>query len=91
MPSRRASLLWSSEHNDTPHGPLSCSRLWAPKRSLLPTTSAANGSANGSANGGAHGIIGMRERATLLGGRLETAAEHGTFRLRAWLPHPPAP
>jgi signal transduction histidine kinase len=37
--------------------------------------------------GGGHGIVGMRERATLLGGTLDAAAEHGTFRLRAWLPH----
>lgn len=36
--------------------------------------------------GGAHGIVGMRERAMLLGGRLEAAAEHGVFRLYAWLP-----
>ncbi|MEV4543934.1 sensor histidine kinase [Micromonospora echinaurantiaca] len=34
-----------------------------------------------------HGIVGMRERATLLGGTLETAAEQGEFRLRARLPY----
>lgn len=39
-----------------------------------------------SSGGGAHGIVGMRERATLLGGRLETAVENGMFRLHAWLP-----
>ncbi|MFC0531892.1 sensor histidine kinase [Phytohabitans kaempferiae] len=37
--------------------------------------------------GGGHGIVGMRERATLLGGTLDAAAEHGTFRLHAHLPH----
>ena len=42
---------------------------------------------NGSSPGGAHGIVGMRERVTLLGGRLEVAAHHGLFRLYAWLPH----
>lgn len=36
-------------------------------------------------NGG-HGIIGMRERATLLGGTLETLADQGIFRLHARLP-----
>lgn len=33
-----------------------------------------------------HGIIGMRERATLLGGSFEAGADHGTFRLSALLP-----
>jgi signal transduction histidine kinase len=35
---------------------------------------------------GGHGIVGMRERATLLGGTLETTEDAGTFRLRARLP-----
>jgi signal transduction histidine kinase len=35
---------------------------------------------------GGHGIIGMRERATLLGGTLRAHAEHGTFQVRARLP-----
>jgi signal transduction histidine kinase len=37
--------------------------------------------------GGGHGITGMRERANLLGGRLEAAAEGGEFRVRAQLPY----
>jgi signal transduction histidine kinase len=37
-------------------------------------------------NGG-HGIVGMRERASLLGGTLHAGAAHGVFRLRAVLPH----
>ncbi len=37
-------------------------------------------------SGGGHGIVGMRERATLLGGTLHTHAGHGTFRLHARLP-----
>jgi signal transduction histidine kinase len=37
--------------------------------------------------GGGHGIVGMRERATLLGGTLDAAAERGVFRLHAHLPH----
>jgi signal transduction histidine kinase len=44
------------------------------------------GRAAGDATRG-HGIIGMRERAALLGGTLEAAAEHGTFRLHAVLPY----
>lgn len=42
---------------------------------------------NGSAPGGGHGIVGMRERATVLGGTLETQAGNGTFRLHARLPY----
>jgi signal transduction histidine kinase len=36
---------------------------------------------------GGHGIIGMRERATLLGGSLDAGARDGYFRLRAHLPY----
>lgn len=48
---------------------------------------AGNGTTPAATANGTHGVVGMRERASLLGGRLETAAEHGTFRLHAWLPH----
>jgi len=35
------------------------------------------------------GLLGLTERATLSGGRLEHGLdEHGQFRLRAWLPWP---
>ena len=34
-----------------------------------------------------HGVVGMRERAALLGGRLEAGAENGTFRVHAVLPY----
>jgi signal transduction histidine kinase len=37
-------------------------------------------------NGG-HGLIGMRERATLLGGRLDADRANGDFRVRARLPY----
>ncbi|MEN3359187.1 MAG: hypothetical protein V7637_3169 [Mycobacteriales bacterium] len=36
---------------------------------------------------GGHGIVGMRERATLLGGTLHAGAADGVFRLSAVLPH----
>jgi signal transduction histidine kinase len=42
---------------------------------------------NGSGPGSGHGIVGMRERASLLGGTLSAEQDHGTFRLRARLPH----
>lgn len=36
-----------------------------------------------------HGIVGMRERAALLGGRLSTEADDGVFRVEAELPYTP--
>jgi signal transduction histidine kinase len=36
---------------------------------------------------GRHGLVGMRERAVLLGGWLEAASENGTFRVHAVLPY----
>ncbi|HZD71021.1 MAG TPA: histidine kinase [Actinomycetes bacterium] len=38
-------------------------------------------------SGGGHGLIGMRERATLLGGALDAERANGAFRLRARLPY----
>jgi signal transduction histidine kinase len=43
--------------------------------------------AAGGAGGEGHGLVGMRERAALLGGTLETATSNGHFRLRARLPY----
>jgi signal transduction histidine kinase len=37
--------------------------------------------------GGGHGLIGMRERATLLGGSLDADRANGSFRLHAVLPY----
>jgi signal transduction histidine kinase len=37
--------------------------------------------------GGGHGIVGMRERASILGGSLRAEADNGLFRLQARLPH----
>ena len=36
---------------------------------------------------GGHGIVGMRERASLLGGTLEASASGGLFEVRAGLPY----
>ena len=48
-----------------------------------------NGAPSGSSVAGGHGLIGMRERAALYGGRLETASGNG-FTVRAVLPVAPA-
>jgi signal transduction histidine kinase len=39
------------------------------------------------APGGGHGIVGMRERALLVGGSLEAGSEDGVFRVHAKLPY----
>jgi len=39
------------------------------------------------AAGGGHGIVGMRERAALLGGNLQSSAADGVFRIDARLPY----
>ncbi len=50
------------------------------------------GSVNGSAErGGGHGIVGMRERAVLLGGGLEAGPAGSEFRVLARLPYDAAP
>jgi signal transduction histidine kinase len=43
--------------------------------------------AGGETVAGGHGILGMRERAALLGGRLETGRDRGSFHVRARLPY----
>jgi signal transduction histidine kinase len=45
------------------------------------------GAAAGSRNGGGLGLAGMRERAALLGGSVETAERDGVFSVRARLPY----
>jgi signal transduction histidine kinase len=37
--------------------------------------------------GGGHGLVGMRERATLLGGSLDTGRANGAFRVHAQIPY----
>ncbi len=42
---------------------------------------------SGPPSGGGHGLIGMRERATLLGGGLDAGRADGVFRIRARIPY----
>ncbi|HSP72012.1 MAG TPA: hypothetical protein VLN26_06560, partial [Gaiellaceae bacterium] len=53
----------------------------------LTTSNPAAPAAVGDAVVGGHGILGMRERAALLGGRLEVGRDGGEFRVRARLPY----
>jgi signal transduction histidine kinase len=52
----------------------------------LTITNAALGKTGPRSNGG-HGLVGMRERATLLGGDLQAERLEGSFRVRARLPY----
>jgi signal transduction histidine kinase len=52
----------------------------------LTISNAAPGEPTARSNGG-HGLIGMRERATLLGGSLDAERANGVFRVRARLPY----
>jgi signal transduction histidine kinase len=52
----------------------------------LTISNAASGESASRANGG-HGLVGMRERAALLGGSLDVERANGSFRVRARLPY----
>ena len=53
----------------------------------ISVTNPLGGDASDSAARGGHGLVGMRERAALLGGIVEAAPRNGVFRLRARLPY----
>ena len=53
----------------------------------MTVTNATSDDGGESTPGGGHGIVGMRERAALLGGTLEAGGADGVFRLRARLPY----
>jgi signal transduction histidine kinase len=46
-----------------------------------------NPARNDGAAAAGHGIVGMRERASLVGGAVDTESANGTFRVRARLPY----
>jgi signal transduction histidine kinase len=48
---------------------------------------AVDNAAPGATPGSGHGLVGMRERAALLGGTFEAAAANGRFSVRARLPY----
>lgn len=53
----------------------------------LTISNAVPATSRGDAVGGGHGILGMRERSSLLGGTLQAAREGAAFRVRARLPY----
>jgi signal transduction histidine kinase len=61
---------------------------YGPAQLAIAVTNPTRGSESGWPGGG-HGIVGMRERAGLLGGTVEVESSDGAFRLRARLPYEP--
>jgi signal transduction histidine kinase len=57
------------------------------KESLELTVSNAVGDEAPARTNGGHGLVGMRERAALLGGEVQTGRENGAFRVHARLPY----
>jgi hypothetical protein len=61
-------------------------------RNPLPTEDRAHGRRQSAIPGAGQGLIGLSERAALVGGRLEHGSTPSAdFRLYAWLPWPPPP
>jgi signal transduction histidine kinase len=76
-------LLNAARHGDG--GPADVRVRFGPTAlEVTVTNPARNGTAR---RAGGHGITGMRERANLLGGRLEAATHDGEFRVHAQLPY----
>jgi signal transduction histidine kinase len=65
-------------------GPADVEIAYGPQALELTITNAATG--NGASPSGGHGLVGMHERATLLGGSLEAGQVNGAFRVHARLP-----
>jgi signal transduction histidine kinase len=58
------------------------------KRQLeLSISNATNGNGNGDGGTAGYGILGMRERAALLGGSLDAVSSDGRFQVTARLPY----
>jgi signal transduction histidine kinase len=63
--------------------------IWEPDQLRLEILD--EGPATGGAEGSGRGLVGMTERATLIGGRLEAGPRvGGGYAVRAWLPLDPA-
>ncbi|GAA5212496.1 sensor histidine kinase [Microbacterium kyungheense] len=76
--------LTNALRHGAPSGAVAVRLSWLPDRVELAVRNPAAVSASGDRPG--HGIIGMRERAQLAGGRLEAGAEDGDFIVRATIP-----
>ncbi|MFC0198584.1 sensor histidine kinase, partial [Microbacterium arthrosphaerae] len=68
-----------------PGGPVDVRLAWLPDRVELSVRNPLPTEPVAAARSG-HGLIGMRERAQLAGGRLDVADEAGAFTVRATIP-----
>jgi signal transduction histidine kinase len=72
-----------------PGAPTAVSLRWsdtALEIEVVNTNDSGDGDGDGSGNGTGHGLIGMRERASLYGGRVDAGRTSGGFRVHALLP-----
>ena len=85
-------ILQESLTNATRHGsgPTEVEVTYGKGQLELTVSNPLRSEANGAAPEGGHGILGMRERAALLGGALEASDDDGRFRVHASLPYLPA-
>ena len=60
---------------------------YAPRQLELTISNPTNGNGAGEPAGRGYGILGMRERAALLGGSLHASARDGLFQVTAALPY----
>ena len=77
------SLTNAARHGD---GPARVDVRYGDGDLKLTITNPVGATVNGATGAGGHGILGMRERASLLGGTLEASREGDRFRVRARLP-----
>jgi signal transduction histidine kinase len=71
----------------TPGAPTAVSLRWSDATLEIEVVNAKDsGNGDGSDNGTGHGLIGMRERAALYGGRVDVGRTSGGFRVHALLP-----
>ena len=81
-------ILQEALTNAARHGgaPARVEIAYGPRALTLAVTNPSSG--GGGADPPGHGVVGMRERVLLLGGRFDVERGDGTFRVRAELPYP---
>jgi signal transduction histidine kinase len=82
-------ILQESLTNAARHGtgPAEVEITYGPRQLELAISNAMPAVAGAEETQSGHGILGMRERAALLGGSVDARSRNGRFRVHAWLPY----